>query len=128
MFGDGVGDLGTAGGWGGWCGPAVRSSRAISNRWGRSRLPTWSARNGGLVLRAMGLPLLNGAGIGQVDRVRGYAKRLAEDTAHQIRGHQAVGAGLRGGADRDPDSASLLGDVQWKAASGPAGATSPGPL
>src|SRR5579859_4432954 len=33
--------------------PAAKSSRAISSRWGRSRLPTWSARNGGLVLRAM---------------------------------------------------------------------------
>src|SRR5580700_3373614 len=33
--------------------PAAKSSRAISSRWGRNRLPTWSARNGGLVLRAM---------------------------------------------------------------------------
>src|SRR5580698_6797244 len=33
--------------------PAAKSSRAISSRWGRSRLPTWSARNGGLVLRGM---------------------------------------------------------------------------
>ena len=33
--------------------PAAKSSRACSRRCGRSRLPTWSARNGGLVLRAM---------------------------------------------------------------------------
>ena len=46
--------------------PAAKSSRAISSRWGRSRLPTWSARNGGLVLRAMGylswVPVTDNAG------------------------------------------------------------------
>ena len=33
-------------------------------------------------------------GIGQVDRVLGHAERLAENTAHKILRHEAVGAGL----------------------------------
>jgi hypothetical protein len=45
--------------------------------------------------------------IGQVDRVRGYAQRPAEDIPHQVSGHEAVGAGLRGSADRDADARLL---------------------
>jgi len=43
-------------------------------------------------------------------------------------GDQAVGAGLRGGADRHPDSVSVLGDLQEIAVSGEGGAKSHGPF
>jgi hypothetical protein len=45
---------------------------------------------------------------GQVDRILGYAEGLAEDTAHQLAGYQAVGADLRGFGDRDPDAGAQV--------------------
>jgi hypothetical protein len=45
--------------------PASRSARAFSNSAGRSRLPTWSARNGGVACGILGRPSLFDAFFGQ---------------------------------------------------------------
>src|SRR5690349_642326 len=65
--------------------PAAKSSRAWSSRFGRSRLPTWSARNGGLVRRDMEDPTshwlgqtLSGDGLERA----GGAGPFAEDPHH----------------------------------------------
>src|SRR5438046_1657735 len=108
--------------------PAAKSSRACSSRWGRSRLPTWSARNGGLVLRAIWCLLGGSRWIGQVDRVLGHAERLTEDAAHKILRHEAVGAGPGAGGDRDADAVARLGDRQVVAVSREGGGDLPGPF